>query len=116
MRKAYPTGWVEETCRGSQVVICPDFHLIDWLQSQWGLCVPLFREGLLLGAGRRREHPSLFRATAQLGPQASLSFKARSSQHLLFSEDLFLSGSEQLLNSQASSLLKQDLGDKNASL
>lgn len=58
MRRAYPTGWVGETCRSSQVVICPDFHLIDWLQSQWGLCVPLFRKGLLLGAGRRREHPS----------------------------------------------------------
>lgn len=79
MRRAYPTGWVEETCRGSQVVICPDFHLIDWLQSQWGLCVPLFREGLLLGAGRRRKHPSLFGVKAQLGPQASLSFKAQSS-------------------------------------
>lgn len=74
MRRAYQTGWVGETCLGSQVVICPGFHLTDWLQSQW---VPVFRDGLLLGAGRRRrEHPSLFRVTAQLEPQASLSFRA----------------------------------------
>lgn len=32
---------------GSQVVICSGFHLIDRLQSQWGLCVPLFGDGLL---------------------------------------------------------------------
>lgn len=37
MRRAYQTGWVGETRRGGQVLICPGFHLIDWLQSKWGL-------------------------------------------------------------------------------
>lgn len=68
MRRTYQTEWVGETCLGSQTVICPGFHLTDWLQSQW---VPLMafcwgREGggstpppseSLLSWGPRQHYP-----------------------------------------------------------
>lgn len=86
MRRAYQTGWVGEACLGSQTVICPGFHLTDWLQSQW---VPLMafcwgREG-----GGSTPPPS--ESLLSWGP--TLSFRVL---HLLLSEDFFLGVSSSL--------------------
>lgn len=69
MRRAYQTGWVGETCLGSQTVICPGFHLTDWLQSQWVLLM-----AFCWGQEGGSTPPPSESLTAQLGPQATLSF------------------------------------------